>query len=69
MPWSISFPQEDVFSPSLRSRFPNKGDAWDKSQKFHLREGHAEELVPAIKAFDLVVAIVSLTIFLKFVNG
>ena len=34
-----------------------------------LSKGHAEELVPARKVFDLVVAVVSLNAFLKFVYG
>ena len=34
-----------------------------------LSKGHAEELVPARKVFDLVVAVVSLNAFLEFVNG
>jgi hypothetical protein len=34
-----------------------------------LSKGHAEKLVPARKAFDFVVAIVTLNAFVKFVNG
>jgi hypothetical protein len=34
-----------------------------------LSEGHAEELAPAREVFDLVVTVVSLNAFLKFVNG
>jgi len=34
-----------------------------------LSEGHAEKLVPARKVFHLVVAVVSLNAFLKFVSG
>ena len=44
----------------------------DVSETFligQLSKGHAEELVPARKVFDLVVAVVSLNAFLKFVNG
>ena len=44
----------------------------DVSEAFpigQLSKGHAEELVPARKVFDLVVAVVSLNTFLKFVNG
>ena len=44
----------------------------DVSETFpigQLSKGHAEELVPARKAFDLVMAVVSLNTFLKFVNG
>ena len=44
----------------------------DVSETFpigQLSKGHAEELAPARKAFDLVVAVVSLNAFLKFVNG
>jgi len=44
----------------------------DVSEAFPIRqlsEGHAEKLVPARKVFDLVVAVVSLNAFLKFVYG
>ena len=44
----------------------------DVSETFpigQLSKGHAEELVPARKVFDLVVAVVSLNAFLEFVNG
>jgi hypothetical protein len=44
----------------------------DVSETFpigQLSKGHAEELAPAGKVFDLVVAVVSLNAFLKFVNG
>lgn len=44
----------------------------DVSETFpigQLGKGHAEELVPARKVFDLVVTVVSLNAFLKFVNG
>ena len=44
----------------------------DVSEAFsigQLSKGHAEELVPARKVFDLVLAIVSLDAFVKFVNG
>jgi len=34
-----------------------------------LSKGHTEKLVPARKAFDFVVAIVTVNAFVKFVNG
>lgn len=44
----------------------------DVSETFpigQLSKGHAEELVPARKVFDLVMAVVSLNTFLEFVKG
>ncbi len=44
----------------------------DVSETFpigQLSKGHAEELAPAGKVFDLVVTVVSLNAFVKFVNG
>ena len=44
----------------------------DISETFAIGElgkGHAEELIPAGKGFDLVVALVALDTFLKFVLG
>ena len=44
----------------------------DVSEAFsigQLSKGHGEELIPARKVFDLVVAIVSLDALVKFVNG
>jgi len=33
------------------------------------REGHAKELIPAGKAYDIAIAIVSIDAFSKFVSG
>ena len=64
----------DVPSKAHVIEFPlsRRETCLDVSEAFPIRqlsEGHAEKLVPARKVFDLVVAVVSLNAFLKFVYG
>ena len=64
----------DVPSKAHVIEFPlsRRETCLDVSEAFpigQLSKGHAEELVPARKVLDLVVAVVSLNAFLKFVYG